>query len=195
MNVITRLRPPVVNEQGLLYTSASCVMDTDEKYRFVLSRRWKRPPDNQPRECDMALGVMLNPSTADALKDDATIRRWNGFAQSWGLAGFDILNLYALRSTNPKKIWAKDSPYFERDSPFEDQFLLEAARKPYAKVIFAWGSPGSIWDRGHRIGRMMWNANREIVPMCFGFTKNGSPKHPLRLAKTTQLVPYRERPL
>ncbi len=201
MNIIRKLKAPIIGSGDRLFTPASCIMDVDEKYRFSLSRRWIAPYTNRPPECDLALGVMLNPSKADALNDDATIRRWIAFVQSWGLAGFDILNLYAWRSTDPKKLFLPGSPYLVKevgtpypDMSFENKFLIEAAEKPYAKVIFAWGGPGKELVRDHQVGRMMWNANRRIEPMCFGFNADGSPKHPLRLAKTTQLVPYRERP-
>jgi hypothetical protein len=34
--------------------------------------------------------VMLNPSRADAGRDDATVRRCMGFARSWGFAGIIV---------------------------------------------------------------------------------------------------------
>ena len=35
-----------------------------------------------------ALFVILNPSTADTQKDDATIRRCTGYARAWGQVDF-----------------------------------------------------------------------------------------------------------
>src|ERR1700733_11688299 len=79
------------------------------KYRYLLEREWRgtHNPKNwewmgfkdgvgeevgQPKS---ALFVMLNPSTADAEKDDATIRRCVGFAKSWNYERLAVVNLYA----------------------------------------------------------------------------------------------------
>lgn len=43
--------------------------------------------------------VGINPSTADATKDDPTIRKCVGFAQRWGYDWLYMLNLCAFRST------------------------------------------------------------------------------------------------
>lgn len=69
-----------------------------ERYRYWLTRRW-----------DLSLPVvtflMLNPSTADARKDDATIRKCIGFAKAWGYGGIIVINLFALRSRNPEDLF------------------------------------------------------------------------------------------
>ena len=66
-------------------------------YRYTLTRdlglamKPKRP----------CLFVMLNPSTADALMDDRTIRRCKGFATREGCTSLTVVNLFAFRATNP----------------------------------------------------------------------------------------------
>ena len=64
------------------------------RYRYQLWRRWGTG--------HLCVWVMLNPSTADATTDDATIRKCMGFAKRWGFAGIEVVNLYALRSTDPR---------------------------------------------------------------------------------------------
>ncbi|MES2137565.1 MAG: DUF1643 domain-containing protein [Pseudomonadota bacterium] len=54
--------------------------------------------------------VMLNPSTADAVQDDPTIRRCIGFAKAWGKGGIVVINLFAFRATNPKDMLAAADP-------------------------------------------------------------------------------------
>src|SRR5919197_6528442 len=61
--------------------------------RFTLDRIW----GDGPTVCFCG----LNPSTADHLVDDPTVKRWTHFARSWGYAGFRALNLYPYRSPSP----------------------------------------------------------------------------------------------
>jgi len=48
------------------------------KYRYFLSREIGQ-------ELGVATFIMLNPSTADATKNDPTIRKCMGFARKWGM--------------------------------------------------------------------------------------------------------------
>ena len=57
---------------------------------------------------------MLNPSTADANKDDPTLRRCIGFANKFGYSSLEIVNLYAYRSPNPKDLWKVSDPVGHR---------------------------------------------------------------------------------
>jgi hypothetical protein len=65
----------------------------DGKYRYALMRMW----DDKP----LMMFCMLNPSTADATKDDPTIRRCIGFAKDRGYGGIYVVNLMAYRATDP----------------------------------------------------------------------------------------------
>src|SRR5271154_3410516 len=67
----------------------------DGLYRYWLTRTWDptKPVLNW---------IMLNPSTADANKDDATIRRCMNFAKHWHYGGIAVYNLFAFRATDPK---------------------------------------------------------------------------------------------
>jgi hypothetical protein len=145
---------------------------------------------------------MLNPSTADALKDDATIRRLKGFTKTWGLAGFDVVNLFAWRSTNPKELIGEASPYLPRPAftkfdPVaaealqftEDGVLSAAFARPYAVSVFAWGAAELPYARDREVIDLARHTMSR-KPWVFGYTKEGRPQHPLRLPKTQKLVPF-----
>lgn len=67
-------------------------------YRYLLVREWA--PNGRT-----AVFVLLNPSTADADRDDATTRRCINYAQDWGCNSAWIVNLYAWRARHPADLW------------------------------------------------------------------------------------------
>ena len=59
-------------------------------YRYRLERSWD---DSLP----WITWVMLNPSTADASVDDATIRRVVGFSRKFGAGAAWVVNLFQIQ--------------------------------------------------------------------------------------------------
>jgi hypothetical protein len=59
--------------------------------------------------------IGLNPSTADAISDDATIRRCVGLAKREGCGRLVMLNLFAFRATTPADMFAADDPVGPRN--------------------------------------------------------------------------------
>ena len=81
----------------------SAVISPCGRYRYLLGRG-----DNigVPK----ITWVMLNPSTADATKDDPTIRRVRDFSTALGFGYFWVVNLYAFRATSPDDMFADAMP-------------------------------------------------------------------------------------
>lgn len=126
------------------------------------------------------LWLMLNPSTADWSKDDATIRRCRSFSQSWGFGRLLVGNLYAWRSTDPAGLWSCPDPV----GPHNDGHLLQLAGLA-SQLVCAWGTNA----RPERVAQVMrLLGNRPMF--CLGTTKDGHPKHPVRLPSATQLVRF-----
>lgn len=98
------------------------------KYRYLLTREGLGGTGT-------CLFIMLNPSTADAMVDDATIRRCSGFAQRWGYARLEVANIYAYRSTDPRALRDLADPV----GPENDQYIAEAVARA-DKVVCAWGA-------------------------------------------------------
>ena len=78
-------------------------------YRYTLWRVW----DESKPAC---VFVGLNPSTADASEDDATIRRCVRFAKDWDCGELLMLNLFAFRATRPKDMLAACDPVGEENN-------------------------------------------------------------------------------
>jgi len=152
------------------------------RYRYSLTRIWG--------DGKTLLFVMLNPSTADGLQDDPTIRRCIGYARRSGYTGIAVGNLYALRATNPAMLLAHDEA--SRRGPenfFSLAGLAKFAQLGNSPVICAWGAfpetlgrtDLAVMDLFKKIG---------VKTLCFGKTKNGSPRHPLYLSNNVASEPY-----
>lgn len=158
----------------------SCALfDHSRRYRFSLVRRWR---DGGPS----VLFIMLNPSTADAEHNDPTVARCVAFARKWGFAALEVANLYALRSTDPRRLWVSRDPV----GPGNDGYIRKAAANS-KMVVAAWGIHGIRDDRGRDVIRML--ADRPLF--CLGLTIAGAPKHPLYLAGSTAPTVLEPRPV
>ncbi len=148
------------------------------RYRWNLNRSWSEWGRH-------ACVIMLNPSTADALVDDATIRALTRLLTPLGYGGVEVINLFALRSTDPAALMAADDPV----GPMNDYNIIESLkRRP--TVICAWGAHKFVVQSKRGIEVLQLVKAFNLVPQCFGTTKSGAPKHPLYLKTGTKLEPY-----
>jgi hypothetical protein len=184
--VITELVREVESDTGGMRRTALLSKD----FRFRLGREWRLYPDDQPRH---ALWIMLNPSTADALVDDATIRRCVSFSQREGCGSMQVLNRFPLRSRDPGALVDfKDHPDFKVVTEFNRGLLaaeLMLARQHDWLVICAWGAHSAYAESPSAIENLVL---RPPPLWCLGTTKQGHPKHPLYLAADTPLEPFGE---
>lgn len=163
----------------------TALFDHTQKYRYALARRWAAGR--------AVVWIMLNPSTADAGRDDATIRRCVGYTKRWGFASMLVLNLCAVRCTDPRMLRRHTDPV----GPDNDAIItaaltsLSPAGEDIGRVIVAWGNhAGNPAIRGRdvhvaRLVRRVWGA-----PLCLALTASGRPAHPLRLAGNLIPIEY-----
>jgi len=170
--------PMKVDTKGCAAKS-DAVISADGKYRYKLGRYWspKAPP---------LVWIMLNPSTADAVQDDPTIRRCVSFAKGWGFGGIEVYNLFALRSPNPVTIETTIDPV----GPENDHWLRSASQSG-GKIIVAWGSCRSPLQmtRATQVTKILSRGGGP-VPATLGLTKSGQPKHPLYVPGDAELLPF-----
>lgn len=154
----------------------SAVFSPDRRYRYALWRQWGA----QVSPYRITAWVLLNPSTADEERDDPTILRCIAFSRSWGDAGIVVVNIFALRSTNPRALRAAVDPV----GPANDQWVRTACGGAN-RVLVAWGEHGWIGGRGAFVLERL--LPRENV-WRFGLTKtSGQPRHPLYVPATAPL--------
>jgi hypothetical protein len=154
----------------------SAIFSKDRRYRYQLTRFWAK-------EGERIVWIMLNPSVANASENDPTITRCVGFSKSFGAASMVVVNLFALRATNPKKLLEKPA---ESVGPDNARILSETLQDA-SRVVAAWGALSS----------KLWAASlpsREVIRKngvhCLGKTKSGAPRHPLYLKADSPLFPW-----
>lgn len=154
-------------------------------YRYTLERAWASIPR-------YVLWLMLNPSTADASVNDATIRRCLGFAKSWGFTGILVGNLYAYRSTDPRELWREAAAGVDVVGPENARHVAGLIRRS-SLVVCAWGQVGPV--RQARFDTLQ-ELRRQDAPFLHphvlrlnegpGPDRRGEPSHPLRLGKNLE---------
>lgn len=142
------------------------------KYRYVLQIVW----DDALPLCQF---VGLNPSTADEVQDDPTIRRCKRFARDWNYGGLMMTNLFAYRATIPKDMMAHPHPI----GNMNDVYLYETAQQ-CGLTVAAWGKDGTHLNRAYHVCKLLPGMK------CFKLTKNSQPYHPLYMPADAPLIDY-----
>lgn len=157
------------------YVEKSAVVDGP--YRYLLKRVWE---PTKPRH----LYIMLNPSTADALVDDPTIKSCYRISNALGAGSFEVVNLFAWRATDPNDLIEVDSPY----GPNNNKAVRLAVNR-CDLVILAWGAhPMGAAGRFQIEKLLELHPNRSTMFVkCLGKTKAGAPRHPLYVKTGAQL--------
>jgi hypothetical protein len=143
-----------------------------DRYRHALGRHWDRG-------LGYVLFIGLNPSTADAERDDPTIRRCIGFARAWGYGGIEMGNLFDWRTSNPKKLPRSGFAVSEYNHPCL-RIRVDEARL----VIACWGAVRWAQWRIDQVFRDLFSEEKRWY--CLGMTKEDYPRHPLYLPKNRQ---------
>lgn len=148
------------------------LLSDDRRMRYWLLRQWSsaRP----------LVFILLNPSTADASKDDATVRKCYRFAVRLGYGSLVILNLFPFRATDPAELKCAGFP----NDATNDEVIKMFARD--CIIVCGWGANA----RGHpRVDEVM-----EILrgqgcrPHALRLLKDGTPEHPLFLPGDSPLI-------
>jgi hypothetical protein len=129
--------------------------------------------------------IGLNPSNADEGKNDPTINNLVKMLTKLGFGGFYMMNLFAIISSDPDVLLTCEDPQGENDGKLKEVEGL------CSEVIVCWGAFKQAKERIRQVLPLYPNAK------CFGFTKDGSPWHPMGMTymkgavNNPQLIPYK----
>lgn len=132
----------------------------------------------------MVANVGLNPSTADEFRNDPTVHRDIERAARLEFGSLLKLNLFSIRSTDPRGMLKAEDPYGDWRDVTQ---ILDSAERHQAEMILAtWGNHGA---RRRRSKEFTAEVNKRGLNLwAFDLNKTGEPIHPL-------YKPYSIRPL
>ena len=142
------------------------------RYRYALWRIWE---PLKPR----VMFIGLNPSTANEVDADPTIRSVGRIAKHNGSGGFYMMNCFPFVSTDPEQL---------RDHGNTDQndAWIRIVANVCSDVVFAWGGFSVVRDLGREAELRAMFPNAKALHI----NKDGSPKHPLYCKSTSQFVQF-----
>ena len=161
------------------------------KYRYLLTRQLGFGDG-------AVMFLMLNPSTANETRNDPTIWRCINFGKAWGYGWLHVCNLSPFRSPDPRHVVAAGTEPIDIWHENLDTILATARSCDLIVAAYGWQADGlpAVYDfeTGARL-------NREAVVIealkaeghgiqCLGMTKQGHPKHPVRLKQDAKPVPF-----
>ncbi|NEZ55196.1 DUF1643 domain-containing protein [Adonisia turfae] len=159
----------------------TATFDASYRYRYRLTRSWLTEGQNLRQ----VTFIMLNPSEADAEKDDPTIRACSQFAQRWEYTQLNIVNLFAHRTSQPSILKHINDPI----GPENNRYLHEASATADA-VILAWGNWGSLLNRHQDVLDLLAIHHHKFY--CLARNQSGQPRHPLYIKRTTRPTPWQQ---
>ena len=150
-------------------------------YRYRLERDFYRPGP-------IAAVFMVNPSTANATENDATIRRLLGFGARLGWHSLIVGNVFAYRATDVNRL-AYEA--IDPRGPDNEQHIRKIMRDADIHIA-AWGPTSKLPRHLRSDWRMIAScADDEGYDLrCWGVAKDGHPRHPLMLPYESELRPW-----
>ena len=184
--------PPVL---GLRRAAA---FSDDGAYRYSLVRAWERDSGAAESTSGHLVVIGMNPSTADAARDDPTIRRCIDFARRWGHAELRVVNLFAYRSLTPAALRDAADPVGAGNDA-----AIAAAAAGAGRVLCAWGSWSAgatlalrslVEERVAAVLALLDGAGVAADRVCclarLAEHRGGHPQHPLYARASTAPIPF-----
>ena len=155
----------------------SSSFDETRKHRFHLSCIWDL-------EKKKALFIMLNPSWASEETCDATVDKCIYYAKKKNCGSVEIVNLFSLISPNPEDILAAQV----KSHPDNITRISAAIDNDADYIVAAWGEQGVWFNACYKALALVEASGKQLY--CLDTNRYGLPRHPGRLSKSLEIVPY-----
>jgi len=156
----------------------SAVFSPCRKWRYHLQHIWDKSEPN-------LIWMMLNPSTADEVKNDPTVERCEQRARMWGFGGVEVYNIFSYRATDPSNMKAQADPI----GPDNDDWMIKFAKKSHqTTAIIGWGEHGKHIGRGEEVLGIIARHKGQVHALKVN--ASGHPKHPLYIGYKQKAEPF-----
>lgn len=171
-----------------MYSDAGAIISGDELSRWLLWREWDH---SDQLTIPYVLWIMLNPSTADGLLDDPTIRRCVSFTKAAGYSRLEVVNLFSWRATKPSALKQALKTYPTHIVVGDENWTTLSSRSFRASLIVcAWGGLGNLAHRGSDVVTQLHDLGYGPKIRHLGLTDHGHPRHPLFVPASQELQPW-----
>lgn len=157
----------------------------DTLYRWVLTRENLIPDYSK-----VLVDIGLNPSTADAIEDDNTIKKGIKYAISWGCGQLVKVNAYGYRTKSPEVLFEAKRQGIDIIGSQNNDAILRCVRLAIYSggiVLAAWG--GNIEPfRQEQLVELLQGIPLHCVKK--NSDKWGTPKHYLYEKDSAQPIPW-----
>ena len=171
---------PIQQPSSVIHTvenlERTAIFDRTGQYRYQLGRRWKTKGST-------VAFIMLNPSTADAMKDDPTLRACIQFAQRWDYSALSVVNLFGYRTPHPKVLKRAAEPVGKEN----DEYVMRAVEEAET-VVLGWGNFGGLLGRDRAILSLLKPYKQKLHYLQRN--KSGQPRHPLYIRRESALQSF-----
>ena len=169
----------------MIYQPICCVQTGEAQgdHRFVLELAGKHP----------LIVVGLNPSTANEVHPDPTVRKMMGFAERAGYDGLIILNLSSERATDKQELAVCLDEEMHQESLQIVQKVI--ARYPDTDIWAAWGDRVAVRPYLKQCARDLFGIfrmNRGRRLQIGMLTAKRNPRHPLYVPYGCRFEPFNE---
>ena len=141
------------------------------------------------RVLDASLGtamfLWMNPSGADPLLDDRTVRKGWTYARSWGFGRILVGNSAAYRCTDQARLAEIEDPV----GPDNYRHLLEMAEEADV-IVVGYGQPKVKAARAYGSRAVVTLLEAGFALHMLELAQDGTPKHPLYLAGALRPQPW-----
>lgn len=129
----------------------------------------------------------VNPSTAGPTVEDATTRKWRGFAERLGAQRYWAANPFAFRATDVRQLATAADPVGPENASY-----IGTAIERADLLVPCWGNRAKVPKAlRHHLDALAQRLRASGKPVkIFGLTASGDPMHPLMLGYDTELVEW-----
>ena len=168
-----------------------CLFSKCRSYRWILKRELISGQKS-------IVFIGLNPSKANSVNNDRTLIRIVNFCSRWNYKNIYVINLFGLISKSPSNLSKSLDPVGTNNDLITLNALEFWRKNINCDLWLGWGEKGKLYRRDREVLKLIRDfsnskSNEDNVSkriLSLGFSKNGSPRHPLYMPNESFLKPF-----